>query len=110
MSSSESPQLPNTLPGLRRFTQAQFGGAIALLIGSSQMLIGVYRLDGLMTLIVGSGGGLLVALGSNLIRNRAAFRSGWTENGRYGVLAVLFMTTLTVVILLAAVAVLGNHS
>jgi hypothetical protein len=66
------------------------------------MLVGTVALDGLLTVAVGWGGGLLVLFGSNLIRNRPAFSSGWNEDGSHGVFGLLIVTLATMCILVAA--------
>lgn len=99
---AESPPLSVPVPGLQRLTQAQFGRVLALLVGFSQLVMGTIVLDGLLTVVVGWGGGLLVLLGSNLIRNRPAFYNGWNEDGDYGVFGLLMLTLATICILIAA--------
>lgn len=59
------------------------------------MVVSLVALDGLLTFLVGSGGGLLVSIGSNLIRNRPAFYNGWTEDGEYGWVSLLVLILLT---------------
>jgi hypothetical protein len=103
---AESPDLSVPVPGLRRLTQAQFGGVLALLVGVGQTIVGTVALDGLLTVAVGWGGGLLVLFGSNLIRNRPAFSSGWNEDGDHGVFGLLMITLYTACILIAAGLVL----
>jgi len=103
---TESPRLLVPVPGLRRLTQAQFSGVIALLIGVSQMLVGILALDGLLTIVVGWGGGLLSGFGSNLIRNRPVFYSGWHEDGEPGWFIWLGSTLVTATIVVAAGLVL----
>jgi hypothetical protein len=99
---AESQRLSIPVPGLQRLTQAQVGGVLALLVGLSQMVVGTVALDGLLTVVVGWGGGLLVMFGSNLIRNRPAFSNGWNENGDHGVFYLLIVTLATACILIAA--------
>jgi uncharacterized membrane protein YphA (DoxX/SURF4 family) len=99
---AESQRLSVPVPGLRHLTQAQFGGVLALLVGVSQMIVGTVALDGLLTVAVAWGGGLLVLFGSNLIRNRPAFSNGWNEDGDHGVFSLLMMTLVTTCILIAA--------
>ena len=99
---AESPPLSVPVPGLQRLTQAQFGRVLALLVGFGQLVMGTIVLDGLLTVVVGWGGGLLVLLGSNLIRNRPAFYNGWNEDGDYGVFGLLMLTLATTYILVAA--------
>lgn len=101
-----SPRLTGPVPGLRRLTQAQFFGVAALLVGVSQMVVGVVALDGPLTVVVAWGGGLLVAFGSNLVRNRAAFHSGWHDDGEHGWFSLLILTLATVTVLVAAGLVL----
>jgi hypothetical protein len=72
---------------------------MTLLVGISQMVVSVVALDGLLTFLVGSGGGLLVSIGVNLIRNRPAFYNGWKENGEYGWVGLLTLTLLTACVL-----------
>jgi uncharacterized membrane protein YphA (DoxX/SURF4 family) len=99
---AESQRLSIPVPGLQYLTQAQFGGVLALLVGISQMVVGTVALDGLLTVAVAWGGGLLVLFGSNLIRNRPAFSNGWNENGDHGVFSLLILTLATTCILVAA--------
>lgn len=79
---------------------------MALLVGGNQMVASLVALDGLLTFLVGSGGGLLVSIGTNLIRSRPAFYSGWTEDGEYGWIGLLIFTLLTACTLIAAGLVL----
>ncbi|MFB6169441.1 MAG: hypothetical protein ABEJ43_11450 [Haloferacaceae archaeon] len=97
----ESLRLSGPVPGVRRLTRAQFGGVMALLVGVSQMVVSLVALDGLLTFLVGSGGGLLVSVGANLVRNRPAFYSGWTEDGDYGWVGLLIFTSLAACVLVA---------
>jgi len=99
---TESQRLSIPVPGLQYLTQAQFGGVLALLVGISQMVVGTVALDGLLTVAVAWGGGLLVLFGSNLIRNRPAFSNGWNENGDHEVFYLLIVTLATACILIAA--------
>lgn len=99
---AESQRLSIPVPGLQSLTHAQFGGVLALLVGISQMIVGTVALDGLLTVVVGWGGGLLVLFGSNLIRNRPAFFNGWNEDGDHGVFGLLMATLATICILIAA--------
>jgi uncharacterized membrane protein YphA (DoxX/SURF4 family) len=99
---AESQRLSIPVPGLQYLTQAQFGGVLALLVGISQMVVGTVALDGLLTVAVAWGGGLLVLFGSNLIRNRPAFYNGWSNNGEHGVFSLLILTLATTCILVAA--------
>ncbi len=103
---AESPHQSGSVPGFQRFTQVQFGGVIALLVGVSQMLVGTVVLDGLLTVVVAWGGGLLVLIGTNLIQNRSAFHNGWKEDGMHGLLSLLFLTVTTAFVLVAAGLVL----
>jgi uncharacterized membrane protein YphA (DoxX/SURF4 family) len=75
---------------------------LALLVGVSQMIVGTVALDGLLTVAVAWGGGLLVMFGSNLIRNRPAFYSGWSNTRDHGVFGLLMLTLVTICILVAA--------
>jgi len=59
------------------------------------MMISLVALDGLMTFLVGSGGGLLVSIGINLVRSRPAFYNGWREDGKYGRIGLLILILLT---------------
>lgn len=97
----ESSRLSVPVPGIQRLTQAQFGGVIALLVGASQMMVSLVALNGLLTFLVGSGGGLLVSIGINLVRNRPAFYNGWKEDGEYGSIGLLILTLLTGCVIIA---------
>jgi hypothetical protein len=66
------------------------------------MIVGTVALDGLLTVAVAWGGGMLVLFGSNLIRNRPAFYNGWDEDGDHGVFSLLILTLATICILIAA--------
>jgi hypothetical protein len=70
------------------------------------MIVGLFALDGLLTVVVAWGGGLLTAFGSNLVRNRPVFYSGWTEDGEPGWVSLLISTLLTGVVVVAAGLVL----
>ena len=48
------------------------------------MIVGTVALDGLLTVVVSWGGALLSGFGSNLVRNRPVFCTGWTEDGEPG--------------------------
>jgi len=103
---TDPPHLSAPVPGLQRLTHAQFSGVIALLIGFSQMIVGTVALDGLLTVTVAWGGGLLFAFGYNLIQNRPVFYSGWTEDGEPGWVSLLISVVLTAAVLVAAGLVL----
>lgn len=94
------------VPGLRRLTRAQFGGVIALLIGVSQFLVGAHVLEGLSRFVVSMGSGLLLLIGSNLVRNRTAFHNGWNNDGEHGWVFLLILTSFTATVLVAAGLVL----
>ncbi|SDY14797.1 hypothetical protein SAMN04487946_10778 [Halobellus clavatus] len=105
---AESPRLSVPVLGMQRLTQAQFGGVIALLVGASQMMISLVAIDGVMTFLIGSGGGLLVSIGINLVRSRPAFYNGWKEDGEYGRVGLLILTLLTgCVVIATGVLLLG---
>jgi hypothetical protein len=99
---AESPRLSVPVPGMQRLTQAQFHGVIALLVGVCQMIVGTVALDGLLTVVVSWGGALLSGFGSNLVRNRPVFCTGWTEDGEPGWINLLIYTLLTMVYVVAA--------
>jgi hypothetical protein len=103
---AESPRLSVPVPGMQRLTQAQFHGVIALLVGVCQMIVGIVALDGLLTVVVSWGGALLGGFGSNLVRNRPVFYTGWTEDGEPGWINLLIYTLLTVGYVVAAGLVL----
>jgi hypothetical protein len=66
------------------------------------MIVGTVALDGLLTVAVAWGGGLLVLFGSNLIRNRPAFYNGWSNSRAHGAFSLLMFTLATICILVAA--------
>lgn len=99
---TESPRTPTPQPRQWSLGHVQFSGMIALLVGVSQMLVGTVALDGLLTVVVAWGGGLLSAFGWNLIQERPVFYNGFSENGRPGWVSRLVFTLLTGTIVVAA--------
>ena len=91
-SDSHSPRLSVPTLGLQGLTQAQFGGAVALLVGGSQMLVGVAVLDGLLTVVVTWGGAVFATFGSNLIRNRPVLANDWGEDDEHEWVTMLIFT------------------
>ncbi len=103
---TESPRLSTPRSGRWNLTHAQFSGVIALLVGVSQLLVGVIAVDGALTVVVGWGGGLLFAFGCNLIRERPVLYTGWSEDGKPGWIGRLVFTLCTATIVVAAGLVL----
>jgi len=88
-----------------RFDPDRFYGTIAVLVGLSQFPLAVaLPVDrSVWTFVVASGGGLLVAIGSNLFRGKAPFESGWAEDGEPGVVSVAVLSLATVAVVVASV-------
>jgi len=103
---TESHVLSAPVPGLKSFTQGQFFGVIALVIGTCQILVGIVVLDRLLTVVVTWGGWLFVTFGWNLVRNRSVIHNGWTDDGVHGWISLLVVTVTTAVVLVASGLVL----
>ena len=81
-------------------------GLAVALIGASQVLLGTSRLVGSSwsgftesawtIFVLGGGGWLLIGIGSNLFRGRAAFDDGWIERERVAWLHTAVMFVLAV--------------
>lgn len=85
-------------------SRTQLHGIVALLVGASQAAVALaFAGDlGLLTFVVASGGWLLVAIGTNLLREGDAFRSDWNEDGELGWIAATLLVVIAVVVVVAA--------
>jgi hypothetical protein len=88
------------------FDPDRFYGTVVVLVGLSQLTLAfALPLDGpAWSFVVGGGGALLVAIGSNLFRGNAPFESGWDEDGEPGFISVTVMCLATLAVVVASVA------
>ena len=75
--------------------QRQFFGVVTTVLGACQVAL-TFTLDGSQLLIVGSGGWLLIGIGSSLIRGRRASESEWNKDGKLGRVAIVALTGLSI--------------
>ena len=75
--------------------QRQLFGVVAVVLGACQVAL-TFTLDGSQVLIVGSGGWLLIGIGSNLIRGRRASYSDWNEDGKLARVVILGLTGFSI--------------
>lgn len=75
--------------------QRQLFGVVAIVLGACQVAL-TFTLDGSQLLIVGSGGWLLIGIGSNLIRGRRVSYSDWNEDGKLGRVAIVGLTGFSI--------------
>ena len=85
----------STSLSLDKVDQRQFFGVVAIVLGACQVAL-TFTLNGSQLLIVGSGGWLLIGIGSSLIRGRRASESEWNEDGKLGRVAIVALTGLSI--------------
>ncbi len=78
-----------------KIDQRQFFGVVAIVLGACQVAL-TFTLDGSQLLIVGSGGWLLIGIGSSQIRGRRASESEWNKDGKLGRVAIVALTGLAI--------------
>lgn len=81
-------------------------GLFAVLVGLAQLplVLGLALGRSLSAFVVGSGGVLLVSVGTNLLRGRPAFYSRWRADGKPGAVSTAILAGLTVAVVAASVA------
>lgn len=80
--------------------ETTFYGLIAVLIGASQLPLSVALAPSRASwaFVIGSGGMLLLSIGTNLVLGRQPFESSWGKSGKLAIFGTLLIIVFTIAV------------